>query len=63
MLLGLDPLLWRQAGSAGDVQHGGFKWHLVSAFQYLKELIKEGESDFFTWTDSDRTKGNDFKVK
>lgn len=63
MLPGMGPLLWRQAGSAGGVQPGVFRWHLVSAFQYLKELIKEGECDFFTWTDSDRTKGKGFKVK
>lgn len=39
------------------------RWHLISAFQYLKEPVKEKESDFFTWTDSGRTKGNGFKVK
>jgi len=33
------------------------------AFQYLKEVYKQEEDQLFTWSDSDRTRGNGFKLK
>ena len=33
------------------------------AFQYLKGPYKQEEGQLFTWTDSDRTRGNGFKLK
>jgi len=35
---------------------------LIAAFQYLKGDYKQG-NQLFTWVDSDRTRGNGFKLK
>jgi len=31
---------------------------LIVAFQYLKRTYKQEEDQHFTWSDSDRTRGN-----
>lgn len=36
---------------------------LIMAFQYLKGVHKREGNQLFTQLDSDRTRGNDFKVK
>jgi len=36
---------------------------LLTAFQYLKEACKKAGEGFFTRACSDRTRGNDFKLK
>ena len=36
---------------------------LIAAFQYLKGDNKKEDNQFFTWVDSDRTRGNGFKLK
>ena len=33
------------------------------AFQYLKGVYKREGKQLFTWIDSDRTRGNDFKLR
>ena len=36
---------------------------LIAAFQYLKGDNKKEDNQFFTWVDSDRTRGNGFKLR
>ena len=36
---------------------------LTVAFQYLKRAYKQEGECLFTWVDSDRTRGNGFKVR
>ena len=36
---------------------------LTVAFQYLKGAYKQEGDLLFTWSDSDRTRGNGFKLK
>ena len=36
---------------------------LTADFQYLKGAYKQEGDQLFTWSDSDRTRGNDFKLK
>jgi len=36
---------------------------ITVAFPYLKEVYKHEGNNLFTWVDSDRTKGNGFKLK
>ena len=36
---------------------------LIVAFQYLKEAYKQERERLFTRVDSDRTKGNGFKLR
>jgi len=36
---------------------------LIMAFQYLKGAYKQEGECLFTWVDSDRTRGNGFKLK
>ena len=36
---------------------------LIVAYQYLKRAYKQEGDRLFTWSDSDRTKGNSFKLK
>ena len=36
---------------------------LIVAFQYLKGVYKHEGNQLFTWVDSDRTRGNSFKLK
>jgi len=36
---------------------------LIAAFQYLKGAYKQEGSQLFSRVDSDRTKGNSFKLK
>ena len=36
---------------------------LVAAFQYLKGACKQKREQFFIWSNSERTKGNGFKLK
>ena len=60
------PTLWRQAEGAGLVQPGeekALQGDLVAAFQYLKGDYKQEGNQFLTQVDSDRTKGNGFKLK
>lgn len=35
----------------------------VAAFQYTKAAYKQERDQFFTWSDSDRAKGNGFKLE
>ena len=35
----------------------------TAAFQYLKRAYKQEGNQLFTWVDSDRTRGNGFKLK
>ena len=37
--------------------------NLIVAFQYLKGVYKHEGNQLFTWVDSDRTRGNGFKLK
>jgi len=37
--------------------------HLIVAFQYLKEAYKQEGERLFTRVDSDRTRGNGFKLR
>ena len=37
--------------------------HLTAAFQNMKGVYKQEEDQLFTWSDSDRTRGNGFKLK
>jgi len=41
---------------------GAFQF-LIAAFQHLKGLYKQERNQLFTWVDSDRTRGNGFKLK
>jgi len=41
---------------------GAFQY-LIAAFQHLKGLYKQERNQLFTWVDSDRTRGNGFKLK
>ena len=36
---------------------------LIVTFQYLKGVYKHEGNQLFTWVDSDRTRGNGFKLK
>ena len=36
---------------------------LITTFQYLKGDYKKKGKQLFTWVDSDRTRGNGFKLK
>jgi len=36
---------------------------LIAAFQYLRRVYKQEGDHLFTWPDSDRTRGNGFKLK
>jgi len=35
----------------------------IVAFQYLRRAYKQEEDCLFTWTDIDRTRGNDLNMK
>ena len=37
--------------------------NLIVAYQYLKGAYKQERVQLFTWADSDRTRGNGFKLK
>jgi len=37
--------------------------YLIVAFQYLKGAYKQERKQLFTWSNSDRTRGNGFKLK
>ena len=37
--------------------------YLIVAFQYLRGAYKQERKQLFTWSNSDRTKRNGFKVK
>ena len=36
---------------------------LIAAFQYSKGAYKQEEEQLFAWVDSDRTRGNGFKLR
>ena len=36
---------------------------LIAVFKYLKGVYKHEENQLFTWVDSDKTRGNVFKLK
>jgi len=37
--------------------------YLIAAFQYMKGAYKQKGNQLFTWSDSDRTRWNGFKLK
>ena len=37
--------------------------HLTAAFQNMKGVYKQEEDQLFTWSDSDRTRGNGLKLR
>jgi len=59
------PLLWRQAEGLGffSLENRGFLRAFIATVQYLKgDYLQEG-NQLFTWADSDRMRGNGFKLK
>jgi len=42
---------------------GRLQGYLTAAFQYLNRVYKHEGNQLFTWVDSDRTRGNGFKLK
>ena len=55
MIIGLENLSYE----AGHAQSGA----KAAAFKYLKGDYKLERNQLFTWIDSDRTRGNGFKLK
>ena len=66
MIRGLERLLYegrlRELGLF-SVEKKRLRGDLTVAFQYLKGDYKHKENQLFTWVDSDRTRGNGFKLK
>jgi len=47
-----------------ELEHFSFEDRLMElVFQYLKGVYQHEDNQLFTWVDSDRTKGNSFKLK
>ena len=65
MITGLEHLSYeerlRKLGLCGLEKKS--LWVGTVAFQYLKGAYKQEWEQLFTWSDSDRVKGNGFKLK
>jgi len=63
LLRGLEHLFCADSLGLFSLEKRRMRGDLTVVFQYFKEACKQERNQCFTWMDSGRTRGNNFKLK